>query len=239
MAADAVFPAPHLPETPTEALGEIVREEVFIDDRIFHISRPDESFALLKHPFAQAAFEKDEYMPYWTDLWPAARMMAKVIYRATWPAGLTALEIGCGLGLPGVVALAKGIKVIFSDYDATAVSFAGRNAEINGFADYRTLQMDWRFPPPDLKVPLVIAADLIYEQRNVSPVVQLIKKVLEPEGNALAGGPGPYLGSHPNRCAHRRKTGVQDRGSACRRTWRQARQGDAIPHSACRSSILI
>ncbi len=185
MTADASFPAPHLPETPTEALGEIVREDVFIDDRTFHLSRPDESFALLKHPFAQAAFEKDEYMPYWTDLWPAARMMAKVIYRATWPANLTALEIGCGLGLPGVVALAKGIKVIFSDYDATAVRFAARNAELNGFTEYRTLQMDWRFPPPDLKVPMVIAADLIYEQRNVTPVVQLIKKVLEPEGTAL------------------------------------------------------
>ena len=185
MTADASLPAPHLPETPTEALGEIVREDVFIDDLTLHLSRPDESFALLKHGYAKAAFEKDEYMPYWTELWPAARMMAKVLHRETWPPGLTALEIGCGLGLPGIVALAKGMHVIFSDYDATAVRFAGRNAELNGFTNYRTLQMDWRFPPPDLRVPLVIAADLIYEQRNVMPVIQLIRKVLEPAGLAL------------------------------------------------------
>src|SRR5262245_26792321 len=130
MTADSSPIAPHLPKTPLDALGEIVREEVFIDDLTITISRPDESFGLLDHAYAREAFRKDEYMPYWTELWPAARMMAKVIARSTWPAGLTALEIGCGLGLPGVVALAKGMHVIFSDYDATAVEFAGRNAEI-------------------------------------------------------------------------------------------------------------
>ena len=185
MTADSSSAIPHLPATPIDALGEIIREEVFADDRTISISRPEESFGLLDHPYASAAFNKDEYMPYWTELWPAARMMAKVIHRATWPDGLTALEIGCGLGLPGIAALAKGMQVIFSDYDATAVLFASRNAEINGFTNFRTLQMDWRFPPPDLRVPLVIAADLIYEQRNVTPVVQLIKKVLEHDGQAL------------------------------------------------------
>jgi predicted nicotinamide N-methyase len=168
-----------------DALGEITREEVFLDGQTFIISRPEESFGLLDHPYARAAFNKDEYMPYWTEIWPAARMMAKVIHRTDWPAGLTALEIGCGLGLPGIVALAKGIHVIFSDYDATAVLFASRNAEANGFTNYRTLQMDWRFPPHDLQVPLVLAADLIYEQRNVTTVIQLIKKVLQPDGQAL------------------------------------------------------
>jgi predicted nicotinamide N-methyase len=185
MTADSSSSSPHLPETPVDALTEIIREEVFVDDRTFIISRPDESFGLLDHPYAKAAFNKDEYMPYWTDLWPAARMMAKIIARSKWPEGLTALEIGCGLGLPGVVALSKGLHVIFSDYDATAVRFAARNAELNGFTNFRTLQMDWRFPPQNLQVPLVLAADLIYERRNVTPVVQLIKKVLEPEGEAL------------------------------------------------------
>jgi ETFB lysine methyltransferase len=185
MTAEASIPAPHLPETPMAALGEIVREEVYVDDRTFIISRPEEASSLLDHPYTKHAFDKDEYMPYWTEIWPAARMLAKFIYRSAWPAGITALEIGCGLGLPGVVALSKGIQVIFSDYDGTAIRFAARNAEINGFADFRTLQMDWRHPPHDLHVPLIIAADLIYEQRNVTPVVQLMRKLLQPDGVAL------------------------------------------------------
>src|SRR3954454_16688231 len=115
MSAEASNPTPHLPETPLDALGEIVRETVYVDDRTILISRPAEDGALLNHAVTKAAFNRDEYMPYCTEIWPAARLMAKVIHRATWPAGLTALEIGCGLGLPGIVALSKGMKVIFSD----------------------------------------------------------------------------------------------------------------------------
>src|SRR5208337_2231673 len=91
----------------------------------------------------------------------------------------------CGLGLPGVVALFKGLRVTFSDYDATALRFAADNARINGFDDFRTLQMDWRFPPADLRVPVLLASDLIYELRNVEPLVNLVKHVLLPDGICL------------------------------------------------------
>jgi predicted nicotinamide N-methyase len=185
MTADASNPAPFLPQIPLDAIQEITREEVFVDDRTILISRPSDDIPLEKHPYVMEAFERDRYLPYWVEIWPAARMMAKVIHRETWPPGLTALEIGCGLGLPGIVALSKGIKVIFSDYDATAVHFAARNATLNGFTNFTTLQMDWRSPPSDLQVPLIIAADLIYEQRNVPLVVKLIRKLLQPDGLAL------------------------------------------------------
>jgi hypothetical protein len=45
--------------------------------------------------------------------------------------------------------------------------------------------MDWRFPPPSLKAPLILASDLIYEMRNVEPLVRLIKQVLMPGGECL------------------------------------------------------
>jgi len=174
-----------LPETPLEALGPTVREHVVVEGQTFFIDHPTETDRLLDHPFVHDAHAKDEYMPYWADLWPAARMLAKVIHRETWPAGLEALEIGCGLGLPGVVALSKGLRVTFSDYDATALRFAADNARINGFDDFRTLQMDWRFPPADLRVPVLLASDLIYELRNVEPLVNLVKHVLLPDGICL------------------------------------------------------
>jgi hypothetical protein len=77
------------------------------------------------------------------------------------------------------------MRVLFSDYDATALAFAADNARDNGFDNFDTLQMDWRFPPPDLRVPLLLASDLIYEMRNVMPLVQLVKKVLLPGGECL------------------------------------------------------
>lgn len=163
---------------------------VLIEDHSFVISRPSESDRLLSHPVIRSAFAADEYLPYWADLWPASRMLAKAILREPWPAaeggrGLEVLEIGCGLGLPGIAALAVGLPVIFSDYDATALRFAAANARANGFERFRLLQMDWRWPPADLRVPVVLASDLIYELRNVQPLVNLIHHVLLPDGQCL------------------------------------------------------
>jgi hypothetical protein len=45
--------------------------------------------------------------------------------------------------------------------------------------------LDWRYPPQDLKVPLILGADLIYEARNVDPLVKLIKRLLMPDGLAM------------------------------------------------------
>ena len=174
-----------MPQTPLDALGPLLREQVIVEDRTFVIARPSESDRLLDHPSVRSAFATDEYMPYWADLWPAARMLAKAILREPWVPGVRALEVGCGLGLPGITALAMGLHVTFSDYDATALRFAADNARANGFHAFDTLQMDWRYPPEDLQFPLILASDLIYEMRNVAPLVALIQKMLEPGGVCL------------------------------------------------------
>src|SRR5947208_7893328 len=141
------WPRDDLPAPPLAAilqqLGPIVREKVFVEDRTFVIARPSESDRLLDNPAVHTAFARDEYMPYWADLWPAARMLAKAILHETWTPGTEALEVGCGLGLPGIVALSVGLRVTFSDYDACALRFAADNARLNGFDDFRTLLLDW------------------------------------------------------------------------------------------------
>src|SRR5438270_10368744 len=118
MNAEPTADRPPLPQTPPDALGPPIRETVIVEGRTFVISRPSESDKLLDHPAIHAAFAADEYLPYWADLWPAARMLAKVIVRELWAehaarlGPLTALEIGCGLGLPGVAALSVGLRVV-------------------------------------------------------------------------------------------------------------------------------
>src|SRR5687767_172820 len=129
-------PLPPLPETPPDAIQRVVRERVILGEHTFLIDKPGGSDDLLAHPAVRAAFAADEYLPYWADLWPAARMLAKAVLAEPWPAGLTVLEVGCGLGLPGIAALARGLHVIFSDYDATAVRFAADNARLNGFTGF-------------------------------------------------------------------------------------------------------
>ncbi len=185
--------SPWMPTTPLDALGPTIRENVIVEGQTFIIGRPDKVDPLLDHPAVREAFGKDEYMPYWADLWPAARMLAKSILREPWPKGPdgslpTALEIGCGLGLPGVVALSCGLRVIFSDYDATALKFAADNARMNGHTKFDVLQLDWRNPPADLRVPIIIGSDLIYEMRSAAPLAAMIKKILAPDGYGLIAG---------------------------------------------------
>ena len=72
-----------------------------------------------------------------------------------------------------------------SDYDACALRFAADNARLNGFDTFDLLQLDWRNPPADLRMPVLLASDLIYELRNVEPIVDFIKQALAPGGLCL------------------------------------------------------
>lgn len=173
------------PESAAPYVGPTLREKVVVEEHTFLIERPDEVQQIPNHHSLRATFAEGEYVPYWTDLWPASRMLAKAVLREAWPAGAAALEVGCGLGLPGVAALARGLRVTFSDYDPAALDFASRNARLNGFSDFRTLRLDWRAPPDDLRVPVVLASDLLYELCNVEPLVALIRRVLLPDGVCL------------------------------------------------------
>jgi predicted nicotinamide N-methyase len=178
-----------LTETPLEAVAQRIQERVVIGERTFVIWRPADSHGLLDHPAIQSAFATDDYMPYWADLWPGAYLLAKALVCEKWESGLEALELGCGLGLAGITALSHGLRVTFSDYDATALRFAADNARANGFHKFRLLQLDWRCPPTDLQFPFIFGADLIYEMRNAEPLAALIQRMLAPGGVCLLTDP--------------------------------------------------
>ena len=170
------------PRIPDTAWGDLVREMVWIDGRKFRIDRPSSSDLLLDYPAVVEAFQADEYIPYWADLWPCARMLAKAILRRHWPPQLHGLEIGCGLGLVGIAALAQGMRITFSDYDPNALRFAAANARLNGFHQFETLLLDWRQPPTDCHFPVIFASDVCYENRHVEPLVGLLQRLLTDDG---------------------------------------------------------
>ena len=182
---------PTFVETPLAAIPDRQVERVIIDRFTFEVERPADSYSLLDDPVVLDAHERDEYMPYWADLWPASRMLAKAVAKEDWSKypksddKLKALELGCGLGVPGLTALACGLHVTFTDYDLTAVNFAAANARRNKLYDFKAIPLDWRHPPDDLRVPVILGADLTYETRNIDPLVKLILKVLLPGGICL------------------------------------------------------
>jgi predicted nicotinamide N-methyase len=90
----------------------------------------------------ETAFEDDEFLPYWAELWPAAIALAAALPEV---AGLRIVELGCGLGVPSLVAAARGAEVTATDWAADAVELLRENAARNGL-ELRVEVRDWREP---------------------------------------------------------------------------------------------
>jgi len=169
---------PRIHSTPPEAVKERIRETVILGDESFLIERPWGSDQLFDHPAVCSAYASDEYVPYWTELWPASRMLAKTILNAPpAPKPKRALEVACGLGLAGIAALRRGWFVTLSDIDELAVRYAADNARKNGYREgvhFATAAIDLRSPPGDLAFDVLLGADLLYEERMVDTVVEFL-----------------------------------------------------------------
>ena len=183
--------------TPLEAVGECVRERVTLGEFSFDITRPASGDALFDHPAVRAAFGADQYVPYWAELWPASRMLAKAVLAESWPTGrpLRTLEIACGLGLAGIAGLARGLSVTFSDLDELAVTFAAGNARLNGFTAFATAVVDLRQPPPG-EFDVILGADLLYDDKLVDALVEFLPAALAPGGLALVADPDRRSARH-------------------------------------------
>jgi predicted nicotinamide N-methyase len=142
--------------------------------------RPSSPEALID----EAAFADDEFLPYWAELWPAARALVDALPDV---AGLRVVELGCGLGVPSLVAASRGADVTAVDWAEDAIDLLQRNAERNGLS-LRALRRDWR-EPWDERFDLALAADVLYERRNVEPVQARLRELAPVALVGLAGRP--------------------------------------------------
>jgi predicted nicotinamide N-methyase len=133
----------------------------------------------------EEAFAHDEFLPYWAELWPAATALVAALPEEL--AGLRVLELGCGLGVPALVAAAREADVTAVDWAEDAVELLRRNAARNGL-ELSAEVHDWR-QPLDERFDLAIAADVLYEQRNVEPVLARLREAAPTALVALAGRP--------------------------------------------------
>ncbi len=180
----------------TEYQGPVAVTALEFEGRTIRLVRPTDPDRLLDDPVVLDWNRRDDYMPYWAYLWPGAYLLAQAVAREPLPEpvdGKTAgetLEIGCGLGLAGLVALARGLSVQFSDYDQAPLNFVARSAALNQFdpARFATRRLDWRNLPDD-RFPLILGADVIYESSLVPLVANLLAKMLAPGGTALISSP--------------------------------------------------
>lgn len=138
-------------------------------------------------------FNKDERLPYWAEIWPSSIALSEYVCSRN-IYGKNVLELGCGVGVVGIVAALEGAKVLMTDYEEDALKFTRMNIEKNftqAMLDplVEVMYLDWRTPALSEKFDLIIGSDLIYEQRNHQPILNLFKQYLREDGEAILTDP--------------------------------------------------
>jgi predicted nicotinamide N-methyase len=165
----------------------MVEETIVLGGRDLSVRRPRDAEALID----EHAFEHEEFLPYWAELWPSGRALAqRVAVRALH--GARTLELGCGLGLPSLAAALAGGRVLATDWSPQAIDLLRDTAARNGIA-LEAARADWARPAELIERgpwDLVLGADLLYERRNAGLLLDLLPRLLGPRSELWLADPG-------------------------------------------------
>ena len=170
---------------------DVVGDVLDVLHRQIAFVRPRDGSAL---PPEQDPSGDEAHPAHWAEPWPSGIELARAVSARDW-SGAAVVELGCGLGLPAVAAALRGAQVLATDRSADAVAFAAVNAECNG-AVVETAVCAWSAPGLLLdRAPwrLVLAADVLYGQRNVAELLELLPRLVDGTGEVWLADPGRPL----------------------------------------------
>jgi predicted nicotinamide N-methyase len=116
--------------------------------------------------------------PYWSVLWRSGVALGRELAGAAL-AGRRVVELGCGLGVPSLVAARAGASVLATDADADALALLERNARENG-VPVETARVEWEAAAELVArgpFDLVLAADVLYERASVATLLSLLPRL--------------------------------------------------------------
>jgi predicted nicotinamide N-methyase len=148
--------------------------------QLFQITNVDEVFDALLKADKNSVEVKDERIPYWTELWPAAIALSHYLV------GIkedlhekNIVELAAGLGLPSIVAGYYSGKITISDYIEDSLIFAKKNYSLNHKVEANYKPIDWRQFMPFDSTEIILASDIAYENRYQKALTDKIHTWLE------------------------------------------------------------
>ncbi len=126
-----------------------------------------------------------EQFPLWAKIWDASLILADELAGLSVSPGATFVEIGCGLGLVGVVAASFGHDVTMTEHDPHALAFVRANALMNGLDRLRVMPLDWDQPALDKTFDFIVGSEIIYHERDFDPIRELFQRLLKPGGEII------------------------------------------------------
>ncbi|HUB25756.1 MAG TPA: methyltransferase [Tepidisphaeraceae bacterium] len=101
-------------------------------------------------------------VPYWAELWDAALALGQFISR-TLRGGETVLDLGCGMGLAGAAAAARGGRVMLADLETQALLLARLNT-LAWHKHVRVRRVNWQTDRLHQQFDVILGADILYER---------------------------------------------------------------------------
>jgi len=159
----------------------------------YRILRPPD----MDHLLDRAAADPEQNLPYWAEIWPSGIALADAIARSPERVrGQRVLELGSGLGVTAVAALDAEADLTVADYSAEALLLCRYNTLRNAGREPEAIRLNWRRLGDELFArvgggfPVVLAADLLYEARDVEPLLALVDRIVAADGLLWLAEPG-------------------------------------------------
>jgi predicted nicotinamide N-methyase len=178
-----------------EVETELVDVTLPVSGRRYAIARPSgEGRDIL---FERAKADPERQMPYWAKVWPSGVALADVVIeRADEVRDRQVLELGAGLGVTAAAVLQEGGKLVTADYAPLPLALCRLNGLLNSGRAPGSICFNWRDPeqvrevlrrhPP---IGLILAADVLYEFRDIAPLIDVIERLLAPGGSLWLAEP--------------------------------------------------
>lgn len=140
--------------------------------------------------------QEPQHLPYWAELWDSAGGVGQVLVDEigpTWKSPVTALDLGCGMGLTGTLAAALGARVVMADIETPALLFAQVNS-LPWRRRVRVRRVNWQTDNLQERFDLILGADILYERKQWEFLEPFWRNHLKPGGQLLLGEPGRQTG---------------------------------------------
>jgi len=120
--------------------------------------------------------------PFWIRLWEAAIVLSRFMVNLAPAPGTTVLELGAGLGAPGLAAAAMGSLVTLSDYEEMILDFERVSASASGLEQVQFQMLDWLQPPEMERYDIVLGAEILFREEFFEPLLGILRRVVKPDG---------------------------------------------------------
>ncbi len=137
-----------------------------------------EEFLEGKDPFANVS-----EFPFWIRLWDSAMVLAYILGSQQDTKGKSLLELGAGLGAPGLAAAAAGYTVTMSDFEDIIMDFQRVSAAASGIQGINFIHLDWLEPQTLAPFDILAGAEILFRDVFFQPLLNIFSALLKPDGS--------------------------------------------------------